>query len=92
MQRILFTKYSGWSYEEEWRGWFRLEERDAASKLFFKEFDDSVTLKEVIIGPLCTVTAKELGDATGRYASPPKVVKARLAFNSFEVVQDQRGF
>ncbi len=25
---VLYTKYSGWSYEEEWRGYIPLGERD----------------------------------------------------------------
>jgi hypothetical protein len=91
MQRILFTKYAGWSYEEEWRAWFRLEERDADSNYFFREFDDGIKLVEVIVGPLCGTSKDELVDATRRYPSPPRLVKARLAFNSFHVVEDKRG-
>lgn len=93
MQRVLFTKFTGWSYEQEWRAWFRLEECDpAASNHYFREFDEDISLSEVIVGPLCTVSKSALTKAIRSYSPPPRIMKARLAFNSFRVVKDQRGF
>jgi len=93
MQRILFTKFSGWSYEEEWRAWFQLEECDTAtSNHYFREFDEDMMLSEVIVGPLSTVSKSALTKTIRSYSPRPRIMKARLAFNSFRIVKDQRGF
>lgn len=75
MRRILFTKYVGWSYEEEWRSWFRLDERDELTKLYFKKFGNDLTLKEVILGPLCAVTGADIRAAVAALAETPRLVK-----------------
>jgi hypothetical protein len=93
MKHILFTKFAGWKYEEEWRAWFQLEECDpTASNHYFQKFDKDIRLSEVIIGPLCTVTKSTLTKATRGYSPPPPMIKARLAFRSFRVVKDKLGF
>ena len=90
MEKLLFTKFSDWGYEEELRIFTRLEERDLASNLFFAEFNDDVALREVICGPLCEVSKSLIADALGDLADV-KVIKARLAFRTFRVVADRRG-
>lgn len=92
MQKLLFTKYRDWSYEEEWRGWFRLDIRDEASRLFFYNFDDQIRLREVIVGPLCEIPKCKLEAATAGYLEPVQIVKARLAFTTFQVVKNKLGF
>jgi len=47
---ILTTKFEHWSYEDEYRVFPQLQERDP-SGLYFLEFDDQVSLREVIVGP-----------------------------------------
>jgi len=91
MQRLLFTKFCGWSYEEEWRVWLRLEEKDQATSKFFRSFDEEIKLCEIILGPLCDVTADMLTKILQGHSHSVDATKARLAFNSFQVVRDQRG-
>jgi hypothetical protein len=80
------TKYEGWTYEEEARVFCRLEERDAATGLYFRTFNPALQLKEVIAGPLCHCAA-DIRNALPDHATPGvRLVKARLAFKSFEVV------
>jgi hypothetical protein len=90
--RLLNTKYSGWKYEEEWRSWFRREDRDESSGLYFHQFSDRIQLREVIAGPLCEVPRSSFDQALERYESRVKLVKARLAFGSFRVVANRQGF
>jgi Protein of unknown function (DUF2971) len=90
MDKLLFTKYSDWSYEKEWRGWFQFDERDASGHYFFS-FDEKVKLREVIGGPLCTVSKDTLDAAAANYEGI-SVIKARLAFRTFQIVENQRGF
>jgi hypothetical protein len=88
---LLFTKYIDWNYEQEARIFTSLENRDSQTGLYFGNFGEQLVLREVIAGPLCAVEEQELHDAT---ASTDKIkfTKARLAFNSFRIVPDKRGF
>jgi len=88
---LLFTKYEDWNYEQEARVFTSLKDRDRATGLYFADFGEQLTLREVIVGPLCSATAPQLLEAAGSIEDV-EFRKARLAFNSFRVVSDQRGF
>jgi hypothetical protein len=88
---LLFTKYIDWQYEHEARIFTTLEDHDPASGLYFADFNEQLVLREVIAGPLNTDTKKDLHDALGSVANVT-VMKGRLAFNSFQVAPDKRGF
>jgi hypothetical protein len=92
MEQLNFTKYGGWSYEEELRGWVSLEERDASTGLYFCSFDEKVQLREVIAGPLCDTHQATIHAALRGYDYHIRVIKARLAFTSFRIVENQQGF
>jgi len=92
IQKLLFTKYRDWKYEEEWRGWFRLETRDPITGLGFCSLDDKIQLREVIAGPLCDTPKAKIRAALGAALRSVLVVKARLAFATFQVVTNKRGF
>ena len=89
---LLFTKFLDWKYEEEVRTFVNLNDIDPETKLYFAGFGKDCLLREVIVGPLCNVTATKVHEVLGQF-NPDKVAltKARLAFNSFRVVTDQRG-
>ncbi len=91
-QRLLFTKYRGWAYEREWRGWFTLDERDPTTGLCYYNLDAKIALREVIAGPLCPVAKPVITEALSDDACSVRVLKSRLAFRSFRVVRDRRGF
>lgn len=46
-------------------------------------------LKEVIVGPLSTITRQELYDALGELAPNIQVYKARLAFKTYTVTRQR---
>jgi hypothetical protein len=84
---LLFTKYRDWQYEEEWRNWFRLDKREEGH--YFYPFDGFVQLREVIAGPLCTESENRINEALREYpAEGVSVIKARLAFKTFRVVNN----
>jgi hypothetical protein len=89
--RLLFTKYFDWNYEHEARIFTSLNDRDSQTGLYFADFDDQLILREVIAGPLCPTSMQELREATGSTAGV-RFTKARLAFKTFRVVIDRRGF
>lgn len=87
---LLFTKYADWHYEREARIFTKLEHRDPQSGLYFADFNDRLVLREVIVGPLSRVSNRDLDNAL-RNVTGVTLTKGRLAFNSFQVVTDQRG-
>ncbi len=91
MDDLLFTKYWDWAYEEELRGWFKLDQPDEKGNYFYP-FDEKVRLREVIAGPLCETSFESLEKVITSYRTDVSIIKARLAFRSFEVVENQQGF
>jgi len=90
-ERLLSTKFRDWSYEDEVRIFLRLEERDRLTGSYFREFDENIKLMEVIAGHRCVVRKGEIDQAIGHNPAID-VIKARLAFKSFWVVRNKRGF
>jgi hypothetical protein len=88
---LLYTKYIDWQYEQEARIFTALEDRDQASGLYFADYNEQLVLQEVIVGPLSSITKQDLHDALGTTTNVA-FTKGRLAFNSFQVVADKRGF
>ena len=86
--QLLYTKFLDWQYEEEWRSWIQIDERDPATGLYFYNFDSCVRLREVVAGPLCDVPEAKFKDVLRGYADKISVIKARLAFKTFRVVRN----
>ena len=87
MRQILTTKFKDWEYEDEVRIFLQLVDRDAPTGLYFQEFSESLALREVIIGPRCTLTKRAI---QGQLAAlgQIRVIKSRLAFKTFRVVEN----
>jgi hypothetical protein len=64
---ILTTKFRHWAYEQEYRVFPQLEEKDRRGRFFF-EFKDGLVLKEVIVGHRSAITRAELTRALGKLA------------------------
>jgi hypothetical protein len=86
---MLFIKYSNWAYEQEVRVWIQLPTADDG--LYFCDFDDTIQLKEVIVGAKCTLSRSDITRALGTLAEHVTLIKARAGFTKFEVVRDKRG-
>ncbi len=87
MLSILTTKYVHWRYEREMRLFTVLENRDQTSGLFFADFSRKMRLREVIVGPLSTVTSDELNRALGALRRKVVVYKAHLALRTYAVAR-----
>jgi hypothetical protein len=92
INQLLYTKYSDWKYEQEVRVFTSLQDKDPESGLYFADFSDNCALREVIAGPLNRLTEDELRAALGEYPIEVGFAKARLAFRSFNVVKNEKGF
>lgn len=91
MDELLYTKYEDWKYEEEWRGWFTLDERDPSGHYFYP-FSDRMVLREVIVGPLCETPKAKVDEAQTHHSHHVRVMKARLAFKTFQIVRNREAF
>jgi hypothetical protein len=89
VNRMLFTKYDSWKYEQELRIWAALEVQE--NGLYFREFGDDLSLCEVIVGARCSLSRREVKDALGSMAKRVRLIKGRPAFTRFEIVEDKIG-
>lgn len=89
VRKILFTKYSHWKYENEYRGFVTLEEADEVTGLYFSEFSERLILRQVIVGAESTISRECLSEALGEDQQSVEQIKARLAFKSFSVIRQR---
>ncbi|HBP0149879.1 TPA: DUF2971 domain-containing protein [Pseudomonas aeruginosa] len=87
---LLCTKSSGWSYEEEYRTFLELKPELKTEDLYFRELDEDIELAEVILGPLCDKPISTIRSLVASKYPKAVVFQARLAFQSFKVVPDER--
>jgi hypothetical protein len=90
--QLLYSKFVDWQYEEEWRSWIQIDEPDSTTGFYFYNFDSHIQLREVIAGPLCAVPQKRIEEVLTGYDRKISPIKARLAFKSFRVVKNRKGF
>lgn len=91
IDRLTWAKYKGWSYEKEVRAKAHREEKDPETCLYFVDFDETLTLREVIAGAKSTVTKQEIDSALEGY-SGVTITKLRPNPKKFEMIVDGRGF
>lgn len=87
VKQLLFTKFSHWSYEDEYRAYVNLDE--ITDGFYYADFSDRLVLRQVIVGPESTISRADLSSALGNLADHVEVFKARAAFKSFRVVRNQ---
>lgn len=90
VRKLLFTKYHHWKYEKEVRSFVTLDDKDNEKGLYFAEFSDQLSLKEVIVGAMSDISRKELGESLGDLQSSVSQTKVRLAFKTFRVVKQRK--
>jgi hypothetical protein len=88
MRQILSTKFSHWTYEQEYRAFVKLDHNDQERGLYFKAFDEDLKLTSVIVGHSSTITRKDVSDTLGDIGDKVTSFKARAAFTKFKVVRN----
>lgn len=89
VDRLLRTKFRDWSYEREWRMFFELDHTTAEGGLHFQDFSDDLRPVEVLLGPRCPLPVARMEELVRQIALPVRVVKMRMAFKSFRVVENR---
>ncbi len=87
VRKVLFTKFKHWEYENEIRLWAPLQHEEDG--LHFLEFDEKLRIVEVIVGASCTLPRSEITQALAALASEVNIIKARAAYDRFEMVEDE---
>ncbi|WOD18973.1 DUF2971 domain-containing protein [Paraburkholderia kirstenboschensis] len=89
VELAMTTKFDEWEYEREWRVFKELANRHSDGN-YYEEFGDFIQLREVIIGSRCNLTANDISKLVGDVEQSVTVIKARPAFQRFEVVRQTR--
>lgn len=89
-QELLIRKFKSWEYEEEYRRLVNLDKCIKVNKLYFYAFSSDLILKEIIIGPRCDKKPEELYYLKRPSLDGVKIINARLAFNTYTVVQNKQ--
>lgn len=89
MNRLLRTKFADWKYEEEVRLFVELGEHPKESGSYFYSFSDRLVLREIILGPRCEIPLAKLRELVTPFEQPVQVIKSRIAFSSFRVVENR---
>ena len=87
--RLRFTKFDGWAYENEVRLFVALKGLQAQSGLYFVPFSETLTLREVILGARCDLPIESLRHLVQSFFPPVKVMRSRIAYTKFAVVEDR---
>ena len=87
MERLLFTKFEDWRYEQEHRVFAELKEKIDDSYYF--DFSEELSLKSVIVGCQSDVTRTEISQALGILSKDVEVFKAKTNLNLFDVVREE---
>lgn len=87
INRLQRTKFRDWKYEDEIRYFLYLEEAEEEGGLYFQPFSHEIVLREVILGPRCTLPISGIRSLIRPFKPPVTVIKARIAYRSFNVVE-----
>lgn len=87
MQRLLFTKFLHWSYEDEYRAYVSLD--TPVDGMYYMDFSKDLVLKQVLVGSESSVTRDQISQALGDWASNVEAFKVRPAFRSFRMVRNR---
>jgi hypothetical protein len=88
IDRLVRTKFYDWKYEKEVRLSVLLENA-SESGMYFESFGDVLQLREVILGPRCELPIDEMRQMISGFTPAVKVIKARIAFTRFEVLENK---
>jgi hypothetical protein len=89
IEGLWLTKYISWNYEEEIRVICSQNKCFKKDGLLFYPLNNKIVLEGIILGPLCDTTIPEIKERVPKNMNL-KVVKSRLAFRSFNIVEQKQ--
>ncbi len=88
VDKLIRTKFYDWKYENELRLFVKLDHTTVESDMYFKDFDSNLILREVILGSRCELPIAGIRTMLNSYTPSVKVIKSKIALNSFHIVED----
>ncbi len=89
VHQLLRTKFADWKYEDEMRLFVDLNHDTIESGCYFYSFSDNLVLRDIILGPRCEIPIVGVRNLVANFGSPVRVLKSRIAFGSFRVVENK---
>jgi hypothetical protein len=83
---LIYTKFSSWSYEREFRMVVDLDQTTKEGGLHFVNFDKNIELKEFIIGSTCDMNLKKTRAIVNNAHNGVYTYQARLAYKAFRII------
>ena len=90
LDRLRFTKFRAWEYEEEVRQFVDLGGLSREAQLYFLPFSSTLVLRQVILGVRCDLDIEAVRKLVARFPMKVHVTKARIAYSKFGVTEDER--
>ena len=87
MLDFLTTKFIHWSYEEEYRAFISLKDKEDG--IYYVDFSENLRLRQVIVGCQSDVTRADIDSLIKEINSDIEVFKTRPAFRSFKIVRNK---
>jgi len=87
VQQLLFTKFSHWSYEREFRMYVALNTEEAG--VYYFPFSHELSVAEVIVGCRSAVTREDVRGMVSGLLPAASCFKARESFRKFGIVRQQ---
>jgi hypothetical protein len=86
MNRMLFTKFSQWAYEDEVRVPIKLDPAtETEDGLYLMEFGDDLRLREVVVGIRSAICRREIELALGG-TKGVEIIRAEASTDRFDIV------
>lgn len=87
---LLYSKFNGWAYEQEYRTGTALEPEylDLETNHYFIPFNDKMRLAKVIVGYKSAVSRAAVADALGNISQEVDAFKVRPAFRDFSLTRN----
>src|SRR5450830_46490 len=89
VEQLLRTKFFDWKYENEMRLFVNLDHNTVESGKYFYSFSKDFVLREVILGPHCELPIEGIRDIVGDFQPQVVVLKSRIAFTRYEVLENK---
>jgi hypothetical protein len=86
---LICTKFKDWVYEEEVRLTLQLDHDSVEAGMYFEPFSLKLQLREVVLGPKCELPTKRIRKLVADYNPTVTVIKSRIAFTRFEVLENK---
>ena len=89
LDKLRYTKFKDWKYEDEVRLFVPLGELRPESGLYFAPFSQEMQLREIVVGYRCDLPLDSIRSLVSQYVPSVHVLKARIAYSKFGVVEDR---